>query len=433
MSILASLKALPLVALLLFGEPFTFEFSSQTGPDGEAYVVVVANEAGEFDLEITGNDGSKITQRLKLKAGSKKKITWKQKGKSVDYSMVITGEDTETSFTFSVAGAAASGKLAPLELKSDRSDIVDRHKVRYHTPFTITSYKLEVYDTEGNVIVDKLVTDKTIPANSDFELTWDSPEDVFMVYVKAEDDVGRFAEDRRVPWSAEIPHTDVIFDSGQSVIKPGESPKVDEAFAVLVHELDAIERANKAVNGDIKVSLYVVGYTDTVGKPGDNEKLSRDRARAIAQYFKDKGTWCEIYYAGMGERGQAVKTDDNVDEARNRRATYILSPQPQKPSGASMPNPGAWKLLSGESPRMMMSLPALPQSYVDYKEKQREEREKKFGKGGGSSSSGGGTSTDGGTSSDSSGGAVHPRPRRARRAAASMLRPTSRRISAASP
>jgi MYXO-CTERM domain-containing protein len=106
----------------------------------------------------------------------------------------------------------------------------------------------------------------------------------------------------------------------------------------------------------------------------------------------------------MGERGQAVKTDDSVDEARNRRATYILSPQPQKPSGASMPNPGAWKLLSGESPRMMMSLPALPQSYLDYKEKQREEREKKFGKGSGTASSGaGGTDSDAGASGAGSG------------------------------
>ena len=62
-----------------------------------------------------------------------------------------------------------------------------------------------------------------------------------------------------------------------------------------------------------------------VGDAGSNEKLSLDRARSIAGWFKKAGFPGDIYYAGMGERGLAVATGDNVDEAKNRRAVYTLA------------------------------------------------------------------------------------------------------------
>ncbi|MCA9686917.1 MAG: OmpA family protein, partial [Myxococcales bacterium] len=152
----------------------------------------------------------------------------------------------------------------------------------------------------------------------------------------------------------------------------------------LVAELDGLERANSALGPNFKdkisASLYIVGYTDTVGNAGDNQKLSENRAKAIAQYFVDKGAWCEIYYAGMGERGLAVETGDSVDEVRNRRALYILGVQ--KPAGGGqVPPQGAWKKLADARPRMLQKLPELPESYVKYKEEQREKREEKFGGG----------------------------------------------------
>jgi MYXO-CTERM domain-containing protein len=140
-----------------------------------------------------------------------------------------------------------------------------------------------------------------------------------------------------------------------------------------------------------------VGYTDTVGSASDNQVLSQHRAKEIAQYFKDKGAWCSIYYAGMGERGLAVKTDDQVDEVRNRRALYLLMPDPQKPAAGGK-IPGNWKKLTGNSPRMLNELPELPESYHEFKRKQREERERKFG--GGSGGGDGGTSGGDGDSDE---------------------------------
>ena len=81
------------------------------------------------------------------------------------------------------------------------------------------------------------------------------------------------------------------------------------------------------------IKLYLAGYTDTVGDGGGNQALSERRARSIAAWFRNRGFSGEIAFQGFGERGQAVQTGEGVDEARNRRAVYILaaSPPPTSP------------------------------------------------------------------------------------------------------
>jgi outer membrane protein OmpA-like peptidoglycan-associated protein len=379
-----SLASLPLALLLWWNEPFTFEVSQQTAPGGEAYVVINAQQpAPGITVTIEGDDGTKVVRSMSLKGGGSKKITWKQKGKTAHYRLNIKGGDVDTDFEFDVIKARAGGTPG-LSMVASREDIVDRHIIKYKTSFVISSYLFQVYNTNGDVIKQIEKNDAEVDVGGVVELSWDSPDEVFMVYFKAEDDAGRFAEDRRVPWAVEIPHTEVNFDTAKWDIKPGEAPKVDEAFAVLVHELDGLEQANRALGPDFKdkitASLYIVGYTDTVGSPADNQKLSHNRAKEIAKYFHDKGAWCSIYYAGMGERGLAVETGDSVDEVRNRRALYLLMPDPQQPAAGGK-IPGRWDKLAGASTRMLQDLPPLPQSYLDYKAEQKAERERKFGKG----------------------------------------------------
>jgi len=73
------------------------------------------------------------------------------------------------------------------------------------------------------------------------------------------------------------------------------------------------------------ITLYIAGHTDTVGSPTHNFKLSQDRARSIAAWFRKRGVKIPISYEGFGETSLAVKTADNIDEVRNRRADYVLS------------------------------------------------------------------------------------------------------------
>lgn len=369
----------PLLALFLSFGGFGWQYSDQTDESGNAYVELNSDEAlSSVNVKITGSDGSTLTKTVSIKPGKPTKITWKQKDRQVSYDIEIEANDAFTNGSFEVQKPIAGGKKAPFELLSDRTDIVDRQKIKYKTPFTVSSRTLQVYDTDGDLITEKLITDEVIEAGQTFEMSWNTDREVFMIKVTGEDDTGFSYTDTRVPWAVDIPHTEVNFDSGKAIIKPSEEPKVAEAFAVLVHELAGLDKANLAVNGNLSAQLYIVGYTDTVGNAGDNQKLSEERAKAIAKYFFDKGAWCEIYYAGMGERGLAVETGDSVDEVRNRRAMYILGVQ--KPAGGgSVPSQGAWKKLTDVRPRMIQNLPDLPESYIKYKAEQQRKREEKFG------------------------------------------------------
>ncbi|MFV8753688.1 OmpA family protein [Nannocystaceae bacterium ST9] len=394
---IASLTA-PLLALFMMLGGFGWQYSGQTDESGTAWVELTSDEPlAEVKVKITGSDGSELSKTVSIKANKPTKITWKQKDRQVSYDIEIEANEAFTNGSFEVQKPIAGGKKGAFELLSDRTDIVDRQTIKYKTPFTISSRTLQVFDTDGDLITEKLITDEVIEAGQTFEMKWNTDREVFMIKVTGEDDTGFSYTDTRVPWAVDIPHTEVNFDSGKAIIKPDEEPKVAEAFAVLVHELAGLDKANLAVNGNLSAQLYIVGYTDTVGNGGDNQKLSEDRAKAIAKYFFDKGAWCEIYYAGMGERGLAVETGDSVDEVRNRRALYILGVQ--KPAGGgAVPSPGAWKKLSDVRPRMLQTLPDLPESYIKYKADQQKKREEKFGTAGGDGDGGEGDD-EGGASS----------------------------------
>jgi outer membrane protein OmpA-like peptidoglycan-associated protein len=120
------------------------------------------------------------------------------------------------------------------------------------------------------------------------------------------------------PWSVAIPHEEVNFASGSAVIEAGERPKLDEAYAKI------FAAATKA-QPFVKCLLFIAGHTDTVGTRESNHRLSVDRARAIAVYFRQKGIKIPISYEGFGEDLPRVKTPDETAERANRRADYVLS------------------------------------------------------------------------------------------------------------
>ncbi len=394
----------PLLALFMMLGGFGWQYSDQTDESGTAYVELSSDEPlDDVKVKITGSDGSTLTKTVSLKANKPTKITWKQKDRQVSYDIEIEANEGFTNGSFEVQKPIAGGKKEAIELLSDRTDIVDRQKIKYETPFTSSKQTLYVYDTDGDLVVETS-SDQVVEAGDTFEMTWRTNREVFMVKVIAEDETGYSATDIAVPWSFAIPHEEVNFDSGKSIIKPSEEPKVADAFAVLVHELANLDKANAAVGGTMSVNpqLYIVGYTDTVGNGADNQKLSEERAKAIAKYFFDKGAWCEVYYAGMGERGLAVETADSVDSLANRRALYILDVK--KPSGGgAVPSPGAWKQMTDARPRMMQTLPKLPESYIAYKAEQQRLRDEKFGTGSSSSDDSGGDDS-GDSGGDDSGG-----------------------------
>ncbi len=365
--VLSKLAGLAL-ALVLQLDPFSFEYPGQTDASGTVSFVIQANEDMEdLDIVIKG-DGQTIRKSLSgLKAGQRQTLTWKQKGAHARYELEISGKG-EAVFSFEVVKAQAPGKVGTLKVKSTREDIVKRNTATFETSFALSNYEYKIYDGDGDTISSGLVTDP-VPAGGTFSIKWDSPAEVFMVFVRGEDEHGRFTEYKLVPWSVEIPHTEINFDSGKWDIKSSEAPKLDEAVAVAFHELVALEKVNEAVGANITPRLYIVGYTDTVGSASSNQKLSQARAKAIAEYFRDKGFWAAIYYAGMGERGLRVETPDNTDEVRNRRALYLIGVQDPAPGGQI---PARWSQLVGpRSKPANFQLPPLPEQWADYRRQNR--------------------------------------------------------------
>ena len=135
-----------------------------------------------------------------------------------------------------------------------------------------------------------------------------------------------------IPWSVTVEHEDVQFETDSAVIQPSEDAKLDASLARIAAIVKRGERF-------MKMKLYIAGHTDTVGSHAKNRKLSLDRARAIAAYFRRRGLALPIAFAGFGEEVLEIRTGDGVDERANRRADYVIGPA----SAAAPPFKGPYR------------------------------------------------------------------------------------------
>jgi outer membrane protein OmpA-like peptidoglycan-associated protein len=73
-------------------------------------------------------------------------------------------------------------------------------------------------------------------------------------------------------------------------------------------------------------AVEVNGYTDTTGTKQHNQKLSVARADAVASEMTQNGVAADrIKAQGFGEADLLVPTDNNVNEAKNRRVVVVLA------------------------------------------------------------------------------------------------------------
>ncbi len=157
-------------------------------------------------------------------------------------------------------------------------------------------------------------------------ITWTQPAEsrVMMLKLKATTADALVTNVELIPWSVSVDHEDVTFASDSAKIETSEEPKLDASLAKIV---EIVKRSEKF----LKLRLYVAGHTDTVGASTKNRKLSLDRARSIAAYFRAHGLSISIAFAGFGEDVLKVKTADNTDERANRRVDYVLGPEAGAP------------------------------------------------------------------------------------------------------
>lgn len=229
---------------------------------------------------------------------------------------------------------------SPLKVQVDKTKVdLKAHRLEVKMSHPAGKVKVEVYADSEAQLADEEQDFSGRPAGTPLIVTWHPSSDapVGRIEVRAYDAQGSWVGVQLAPWFVPIPHEDVNFATGSSEIQPSEAPKLEAAYGKL-EEVLAKDREHGRMHPGI--TLYIAGHTDTVGSASTNLKLSQDRARSIAAWFRKRGVKLPIAFEGFGETSPEVKTADNVDEPRNRRVDYVLSDGPPTYSAAFKPS---WK------------------------------------------------------------------------------------------
>ncbi|MEO8146466.1 MAG: OmpA family protein [Bacteroidia bacterium] len=101
------------------------------------------------------------------------------------------------------------------------------------------------------------------------------------------------------------------FENGKAVIKSSSFPYLNLVAEMLVEK------------PGYKISL--TGYTDNVGKPESNLKLSKNRAEATKNYLVKKGVSADrIISDGLGDTNPIADNKTAEGRAKNRRVDFVV-------------------------------------------------------------------------------------------------------------
>ena len=109
----------------------------------------------------------------------------------------------------------------------------------------------------------------------------------------------------------------VTFSTGSYTISPGFRDLLDRVAGSLR------QYPNRLID--------VYGHTDTTGSATTNQRLSEQRAQAVANYLISQGvSSSRVRWMGFGETRLKVSTGDNVNEPLNRRVEIKIVPFDQR-------------------------------------------------------------------------------------------------------
>lgn len=309
-----------------------------SGQQLPAVLIRPAQDLRKLTISLERADGEKQTLRSgPVAAGQQQALAVRQPVGSfryrADFEADWGGGDVSTfAMTFDMTRA---GKL---ELLIEPKDVdLDARTMTFRISNPATRATLTLVGAGGKVMAEVDKSFHRPRPNTPLTLTWQPPNgELLYMDLKVYDLAGFWKGVRLTPFSVHIPHDDVVFDTDRWDIKAREEPKLEATLA-------KIEKALEEHGQLLQLKLFVAGYTDTVGSKQHNQRLSTNRARSIATWFRRKGLRIPIYYQGFGEEVLKVDTPDETDEARNRRALYLLASQ-RPPQGRELPR-DAWTAL----------------------------------------------------------------------------------------
>ncbi|MGF6748523.1 outer membrane protein OmpA-like peptidoglycan-associated protein [Paraburkholderia sp. MM5477-R1] len=109
-----------------------------------------------------------------------------------------------------------------------------------------------------------------------------------------------------------------LFDSGRAQLKPGSTRAMVGALEMIKAHPDK--------------RILVAGYTDNVGNPDSNLKLSVARAGAVRDWLIEVSGIAATQFAiqGYGDTRPIASNDTQEGRARNRRVEITLVPDAPK-------------------------------------------------------------------------------------------------------
>ncbi len=218
---------------------------------------------------------------------------------------------------------SAPAELPPLRVEIDESAVdLEQGKLVVRLSRPAARVTLKVIALSGAVLANVEKRFDGAPAGTPLVVEWEPPDSEADPLARLEvfgyDTSDYYKGVAITPWSFSIPHEDVVFETDSAEIRAREAEKLRASLALIKKELQRSKHLGKA-------TLFIVAHTDTVGTREYNLALSGRRAKAIARWFRGVGLGIPMAYYGAGEQHLEVVTADEVDEAKNRRADYMLS------------------------------------------------------------------------------------------------------------
>jgi outer membrane protein OmpA-like peptidoglycan-associated protein len=226
------------------------------------------------------------------------------------------GEVAVIKFRFLIDYSLAGGKYpADFPAKIEGSDEGDIYwDVLQNRPVSMNEkYRVAFFFPAGNSKIDKL----------EFQMHFETRMSMYAPVTPEEKEQARRELKKEVPDGVEVDIEkrgivlrlgDVLFDFDSSVMRSQSKEKLDIIINALRQKYPDRE-------------IIVEGHTDNIGEKEYNERLSKDRARTVAEYLKSKMKTDKLSYRGFGAGSPIADNASRAGRQKNRRVEIIIKLQ----------------------------------------------------------------------------------------------------------
>lgn len=332
--------ALPVCAFMgvssAWAEGLPVEMNWRTVDQGVEVRVLADDEIADVTIEVTRLRDKKVYRDKRAKLGTDQAHTLKfpASDRTESYRCLVSGKFAGLPGSLAMEFEVPVVKPLDFTLVPGSYDVEGARLVLELTA-PAGHVELLVRGDKGEILADTAVAFAGEPAGTSLVVSWaQAAGHVLTIDLKVFSEEGAWIGRQYIPWRVDYTVAGIHFATGSAVIPEGDLPLISAFY-------DQIAETATRVSKWVAVELYIGGFTDTVGPGEDNLKLSDTRAESLARYFMMRGLKVPVHVYGFGENGQVVKTDDNTNEAANRRAQCVLSVGPP-PTSETLP-PASWR------------------------------------------------------------------------------------------